>query len=161
MKRFYFIGVVVLSLFFLEIILFDNFIFFKIKPDLLFLSVIFFTVYMGLKEGIFSAIISGILLDAFSLNFGAMNLLAFVICAIAINYFKKYIYQETKLMIFVTMLAACLLNVMLDYCFGFFWKGVYSGAAFLLAVASEIILTAILAVPVFYYLKRCALKFYT
>lgn len=160
MRRVFFISAVILICFFVEVVLASNIHFLKVRPNLLLLATVFFTVYLGLPEGIFSAVFSVILKDALNLNIGAMNLLIFVLCALVINYFKKFIYREAVPMIFVTALVACLINAFLNYFFEFFMKGVYVGGMFFLLAIFEIIFTAILAPAVFFYLKKCALKFY-
>ncbi len=152
-------ALVIFILFCGEVILSENFIFFRHKPDLLLLAIVFFTIYLGLAEGLFSAVTSGMLRDAFSLNPAALNLVVFLICAILINYLKKYIYRETVLTVMLTMISAGLVNGLLDYFMVFFAKGVSLGAVLLSVILPEIILTAILAPVLFFYLKRCALKF--
>lgn len=160
MRRFFFIATAILICFFIEIIISTNLVFLKIRPNLLLLATIFFTVYLGLPEGIFSAAISGILRDALNLNAGAINIFILVICVLAVYYLKKYTYRESTALIFITILAACLINSSLNYFLGFFMKGVYVGVAFLFLAVLEIILTSLLAPSVFSYLKKCALKFY-
>jgi rod shape-determining protein MreD len=159
MKRHIFVVIVILVCVFLEIILSTHFNLFRIKPNLSLLAVVFFTVYLGLAEGLSSAILAGLLKDALSLNQAQMNFLVFLICALVINYFKKYIYRETILMIFVTAICVSLLNGLLDYFWGYFVKGIPLGTAILLVIAPEIFFTVILSPFVFFYLKRCALKF--
>lgn len=160
MKRVYFIAVVILICFFIEVILASNIYFLKVRPDLLLMATVFFTVYLGLPEGIFSAVFSGILKDALNVNMGSMNLLIFVLCALIIYYLKKFVYREEVPMIFVTALVACLINAFLNYFLEFFMKGVFVGGMFFLLVIFEIIFTAVLAPAVFFYLKKCALRFY-
>ncbi len=159
MRRFFFVAAVIFILSCLEIILSTHFILFRFKPNLLFLAVIFFTIYLGLAEGLFSAAIAGILKDAFSLNPFALNLMVFLICVGLVNYFKKYIYRETVLTVMLTVISAGLINGLLDYFVVFFARGITFGSALLSVILPEIILTAALAAPLFFYLKRCALKF--
>lgn len=160
MKRFIFIALVILALLCVEIIFFSNFNFLKVSPNLLFLTVIFFSVYLGLSEGLFAAIFAGLLKDVFSLSAAGMNLWVFVICALLINRVKRYIYRENIFTIFSLTLGAGLVNIFLGYFMMCAIKGIYLGWPFLLVAISEAGLTAILAVPLFFYLKRCALRFY-
>jgi len=160
MRRFLFISAIILICFLVEIILSTNFYFLRIRPNLLLLAVIFFTVYMGLIEGLFSAAIAGLLKDAFNLSFSAMNLLVFTICVLVINYLKKYIYRETFQTIFLTTIVIYFLNIFLDYLIGYSGRVSFLGVSFLFVCLIEIILNGLLAPFVFFYLKRCALKFY-
>ncbi|MDP2940187.1 MAG: rod shape-determining protein MreD [Candidatus Omnitrophota bacterium] len=159
MKRFIFIFVVIIIFLFAQIFLSTQFYFLKSKPDILLLLVIFFTIYFGLIEGIFCAMAAGVLKDAFSLNTIGMNLLIFICLALIIAYLKKLIYRETIFMIFITTLLVNLLSGLLVYFINFFDKGITLEAVLLFVILPEVILTAFLSPPVFFCLKKCALKF--
>lgn len=160
MRRAFFIASVAVICFFIEVILASNIRFLRILPNILLLTTVFFTVYLGLAEGIFSAVFSGALKDALNLNMGAMNLLIFVLCALIVHYLKKFVYREAVPMIFITALVACLINTILNYFLGFFIRGVYVEGMFFLLAILDVVFTAILAPAVFFYLKKCALRFY-
>lgn len=159
MKRLFFVASIILIFLFMEIVFSTHFNFLQIKPDLLLLAVVFFTVYLGLTEGILSAITGGIFKDVFSVNSWGVNLLIFMSCALLISYFKKYIYRETAITIFTTALIVSLLNAILNYFISFSTQGLIFQGQFLWVILPEIILTAIFAPVVFFYLKRCALRF--
>lgn len=65
-----------------------------VKPDLLLVSVIFFTLYLGKGGGIKAAIIGGLFKDITSTAIFGSNAFAFCLCALFLSRFAGHFYRE-------------------------------------------------------------------
>lgn len=92
MKRILTILITSYCCFLAEIALFNNFGAWG-KPELLILVVVFFTLYLGIRYGIVTAVIAGLLRDGMSISPAGTYLFTYLCVAYMITYIRRFIYQ--------------------------------------------------------------------
>lgn len=65
-----------------------------VKPDILLVSVIFFTLFLGKTEGLKAAIFTGLFKDITSVSVLGSNVFAFCLCALILGNFKGHFYKK-------------------------------------------------------------------
>ena len=63
-----------------------------LMPNLSLLLVVFFTLYLGIRYGLFTAVLAGILEDSFGISMFGVNLFSFVVCA-----YLPFFYKEARI----------------------------------------------------------------
>ena len=158
MKRLLAITVLVYLFFLLEFILHN--IFGKwAAPNFLLLLVIFFDLYLGIRYGLWAAIISGFLKDAFSLEPLGTHVLAYTICAYLVIYMKKNFYQPgSKLSRTFVVFVNTVVYVFILTLVNSIDQPVDFKEIFFYVLLPEVIATTVVATFVFRHLKNITLS---
>ncbi len=92
MKQVLTVLAVVYIFFLLELALYNNFGAWG-KPELLILAVVFFTLFLGIRLGIITAIFAGLLREGVGVVPLGMYLLIYLSVAYSITYVRRFLYQ--------------------------------------------------------------------
>lgn len=150
----------VLLFFFIEFLLF-NLAGPDFMPDMLLLLVIFFNLSLGIRYSIFTAILAGILRDAFSAGVFGIHLCAFIVGAYLTTFLKRYIYHRGSqfsllILVFAVTLADIAIHAALRGLTGEMnWADMARRV-----ILPQIFWTLVSAVYTFHFLKRCVLKLF-
>lgn len=93
----------------LQITIFNDFKVFGIKPDLLLILTIFFSLYGGAIFGLSAGISAGFLKDVFSVSSLGINTFSFAIIGISFAVFKNRLFRESIFTQFILIITSCLL----------------------------------------------------
>jgi rod shape-determining protein MreD len=159
MRNLIIITALVFICFFIEYFLF-NVVGAWLTPNLLLLLVIFFNLYLGVRYGIYTAALAGLIKDSFMISAFGVHLVSFVACCYFLAILQKYFYSRgsrfSRLFIIFTV---CSLNILMQFIiqnafaeFNFFevLKYIYF---------PEMVLTLLVSSYVFDKTKQCVLKF--
>ena len=130
-------------------------------PDLLLLSVIFFTFFFGIRYGVSAAVLAGVMKDSFNIGFFGFHILGFVVCALVTVSLRKIIYYSHSWhnrMFFV--LIICLINFFIQMILTamFDQPAILESLKFIFIPGA---LSTVLISSIFFkQLKKCALKFF-
>ena len=91
MRQISFIVVFVFLAFFVEYFVFLN-IAPWLRPNLILLVTMFFTLSLGIRYGLLTAVLGGLLRDSFGLGFLGVNIFTLMFCAYATTLLRKHIY---------------------------------------------------------------------
>src|SRR5262245_23603085 len=80
MRRIIFITVLVFLFFMLQFLLF-NLVGWWLRPQLLILLIIFFDLYLGVRYGLYTAVLAGLIMDSFAASVFGLNLVSFILDA--------------------------------------------------------------------------------
>ncbi len=159
MKRISFIILAVYLIYITEFILF-NVLGKWFKPNLLLILVVFSTLGWGIRYGLLTGIISGLIKDSFSTCLMGTHLLAFVMAAYSSVLIRKYLYasgsytSRISLIVFVYssyFIITFLANLMID--------PISIKQAFIYIFLPEVIITSLIINWFIYQIKRCVLRF--
>ena len=130
-------------------------------PNLSLILIMFINLSLGIRYGLFAAIISGVIKDSLGIGFFGSHTLSFVVCAFLAVYLQKYIYQRGSGLSRLILLGAM---VGTDFLIQFFLN-LMSGEVFIadalrFIFVPEILATLLLADFSFAGLKKCVLKFF-
>lgn len=129
-------------------------------PNFLLLVVIFFTLSLGIRYGIFTGILAGLLKDSFSIGYFGLNIFSFIFCAYMTVILRRAIYYHTNIglgrlaLTFIILLWNGVINISLRFIF----SNIHLGEAFEFILFPEIASTLIVSVFVYDQLKACVLK---
>jgi rod shape-determining protein MreD len=159
MRNIIIITVLVFVLFFIEYFLFNLFGSW-LTPDLLLLLIVFVNYYLGVRYGVYTALVAGLIKDSFMINVFGVHLISFIACSYFMAFLQKYIYSRgSRSSRFIIIFMVCTLNVLVQFIvqnafisFNFFdvFKYIY---------IPEIFLTLLVSSYVFDKIKQCVLKF--
>jgi rod shape-determining protein MreD len=130
-------------------------------PNLLILAVIFFDLTLGIRYGLFTAFLSGLMHDVFSIGLFGTQIFIFICCAYLATVLRKSFYQagsqSSRLQIvFLVSTAYVFISYLLNLRHGM----IVAPFDVLLRVwLPEVVLTLVLASTIFNYLRQCALRF--
>ena len=156
------LGIIFLTFLFflLEAFLFYSFGYF-FRPNLLLLLVMFSNFYFGIRYGLLSAVLAGILKDSIGTHPFGINLFAFVLCAYIAVYLKKYFFHLSAASFRLLLIFFMLLIYNIVYfLFGFMFLSLKINEMFSPIFLSELVSTLIITHFVLDQLKKCALKLF-
>ena len=159
MRNLIIITVLVFVFFFIEYFLF-NVVGTWAVPDLLLLLIIFFNFYLGIRYGIYAAVLAGLIKDSFMIGVFGIHLVSFVVCSYFIAFLQKYVYARgSTLSRFIVIFAACTLNILLQFILQSAFVPVNFFEVFRYIYLPEVFLTLLISPYVFDKTKQCVLKF--
>lgn len=159
MRKINIITVIVFVFFLVEFVL-GNFLGRWFRPNLLILLIIFIDLHLGVRYGIFVAVLAGLLKDSIGAGFFGMNIFSFVLCVYVTTLVRRYIFYDVEfgflriLMAFLMSAVNLLIIYVLNSLFGF----IDFTQAVLYVMLPEVLATTIISSLIFTGLKRCVLK---
>lgn len=105
MRKLFIVPFCVLVLFFIEFFIaniFDP----KLTPHFLLILVIFFELIWGIRYGLYTAVLAGMLKDSFAINIFGVNIVSFIFCAYMTTVLKKHIYQRGSPLLRIVLVSA-------------------------------------------------------
>ncbi len=160
MRRILMVIFLVLLFFSAELLLFHVFGYF-FKPNLLLLLVMFFNFYFGIRYGLLSALLAGVLKDSFSTHLFGMHCFAFILCAYAAVILKKYFFHMSIFSFRLLLLFATVVIYNLSFFFIYSrFVPLSAGEMLRFILIPELISTLIITPFILDQLKRCALKLF-
>jgi len=129
-------------------------------PNLLILLVIFVDLHLGVRFGLFVAILAGILNDSFGNGIFGANIFAFVLCVYVTTLLRRYFFYDMEFG-FLRILMACLmsfLNVFVVYLIFSLNRTFDFAQVLAFIVLPQVLSTTLVATVIFRILKRCVLK---
>ena len=100
------IYITIVLIFFAELIIFQNFRFFNVKPDLLLIAVLFFGFNFGTMRGLEAGALAGILKDMFSIGCFGVNMFTYVFIGLISGLLKNKLAKENFLSEFFLAISA-------------------------------------------------------
>ncbi|MEW6171006.1 MAG: rod shape-determining protein MreD [Candidatus Omnitrophota bacterium] len=140
---------IILSCQIIEATILGNFRFFAVLPNLSLLIILYFSLFLDLKEALILNAITGLIKDSLSGTIFGLNLFLFIIYTLTIWFLRKQLYKEDFSIQVVIVCITAFINAII---FASLYK------LFITVVILETLYTAILMLPVFKILRKCALK---
>lgn len=131
-------------------------------PNLELLLVMFFNLYFGIRYGLLTAVMAGVLKDSFSPGAMGINVCSFVIAAYMTTILKQYIYHMgSRLSRYILIFIIITINVIVHYYLYKVLVGpLYPGQVFQFVFLPEVIVTLLVAPVLFEQLKKCVSRFF-
>jgi len=129
-------------------------------PNLLILLVIFVDLHLGVRFGLFVAVLSGILKDSFGAEALGVNLSAFIFCVYITTLLRRYFFYDMEfgfLRILMAFLMS-LLNVLVVYLLISLYRRFVFLEVISFIIVPQVVATTLVAAICFRILKRCVLK---
>ncbi|HLF17442.1 MAG TPA: rod shape-determining protein MreD [Candidatus Omnitrophota bacterium] len=160
MKRLIVITLLVFVFFLLEFFIF-NLIGGWLTPSLLILLIIFFNLYLGIRYGLYTAILAGVLKDSFSSTFFGLNIVTFIVCAYLTTVLRKYIYYRgSRLSRLLLVFLICLVDFICRLVLHAILGSLDAAGAFKFVLFSGVVTTLLATTYTFQQLKRCVSKLF-
>ena len=159
MRKIFFIITSAGVLFLIEFILF-NLVGRWFKPNLLLLLVVFIDLFWGIRYGIVTAIVAGLLKDSFGLNVFGLHMLAFLSAAYLTIVLRRYLYLSGSRTSYLLMILCVSLGYFcVEYILHWMFRPLHVMETFGLILIPQLLTTLVVTMDVFRQLKKCALKF--
>jgi len=160
MRRIIVITALTLLFFCIEFVIFNVFTS-AFKPNLLILLIVFFDLYLGIRYGLYTAILAGILTDSFSTNVFGLNIVVFILCAYMTSILRKYIYFRGSRM---SRLLLVFLIILIDFTARLILHAIAGhydiASAFTYALLPALFVTLLITTYTFQQLRLCASKLF-
>ena len=155
------IGLIAIIAFIFFLIEFSLFNFFGswLRPNLMILLIIFFTLYTGIRYGLVAAILGGLLRDSFGIGIFGLHMFSFTVCAYLTVIIKKYLYQvETGFLRTYLAFIITILNILIIYGMLSMISPVNFYQMVVRIMIPETLATTLISIFVFNKLNQCVLK---
>lgn len=131
-------------------------------PDLELLLVMFFNMYFGIRYGLLTAVLAGVLRDSFSTGILGINICSFIVAAYMTTILKQYIYHMgSRLSRYILILVIIAINAVVHYHLYRILVGpLYPGQVFRFVFLPQAVLTLLVAPFVFGQFKRCVSRLF-
>ncbi len=131
-------------------------------PDLELLLVMFFNLYFGIRYGLLTAVLAGVLRDSFSTGILGINVCSFIVVAYMTTILKQYIYHMgSRLSRYILIFIIIAINAVVHYHLYKILVGpLYPGQVFRFVFLPQVLLTLLVAPFVFEQLKKCASRLF-
>ena len=131
-----------------------------LRPNLLILLIIFIDLHLGVRYGIFVALLAGLLKDSFSAGPLGMHTVSLILCVYIITLIRRFIFYDVEFGFLRILMAfvMSLLNVIIYYCLYAMLFTVDFAQMVVFVLLPEVLATTAMAALVFRELKRCVLK---
>lgn len=116
------------------------------KPNLSVILIVFVDLVWGIRYGLFSALVSGIIKDSFSPNLFGFNIFSFTICAFLVTFIKKNIFHfgsgasRTQLVMMMTVI-----NAVIHYFINVTFSSASVNQLLIMVMLPEIVTTTLIA----------------
>lgn len=158
MVRIGWISLFVIGFFLIEFLLF-NFLGAFWTPDLLLLLTIFFNLYAGIRYGIVTALLAGLIKDSFSITPFGLHTFSFLLCAYMTTFLKQYIYHMgSSFSRLILVGIICLMNILIHGILYLMGSSMDFGPAIKALMMPQLLLTLFIADSVFTQFKKCVLR---
>lgn len=160
MRRLIVITVLTFLFFLIEFILF-NLIGNWARPQLLILLVIFFNLYLGIRYGLYAAILAGLITDSFSTSVFGLNIVAFIICAYMTTLLRKYVYYRgSRMSRLILVFCICLIDFFVRVVLNAMLGQVDVYGAITVVLPPALIMTLLCTSYTFQQLRLCVSKLF-
>ena len=130
-----------------------------LTPNLLLLLSIFFNLSFGIRYGLLSAVVAGVLMDSFSLSPFGTHIFLFAFCAFMTVILKNYLYHMgSGISRSILVLLVCLVYVSSSLLFLLMSRPVDIAQILKVTFIPDVLLTVLLSNSLFIYFKKCVLK---
>ena len=130
-----------------------------LTPNLLLLISIFFNLYFGIRYGLFSALLAGLLMDSFSISPFGTHLFLFISCTFMTVVLKQYLYHMgSSVSRSILVLLVCLMYIFSYLLLSLMNRTIDFPQIMKVVLIPDIVLTTLISNYLFIYLKRCASK---
>lgn len=128
-----------------------------IVPNLLLLLVMFFDLYFGIRYGLFTAVLAGVVKDSFGTNMLGMHVTSLIICAYMTTILKRYIYHMgSRVSRYILIFLIAVIHVVAYCClYQTFGGNILFWDVLRFVLIPEVVMTLLAAPVVFRELKRC------
>jgi len=158
MKKIFWILTGCIFLFLVETIIYNVFGHW-LKPNLLILFIAFVNLYFGVRQGLFAAVVAGLLKDSFAVGIFGAHVFAFTLSSYLVILIKKYFFHMEALALKLSLaFTLSLLNVLILYLIQVLFTEVNFKDALWVIAVPEVILTTAVGPYCFESFKKCALK---
>jgi len=145
--------------FFLMEFFISNFIGEWVKPHLLLILVVFFTLYSGIRFGLLTAVLAGIIKDSFGLNVFGLNIVSYVVCAYMTVIFRRYVYFKGSQMSRMALIfIVCVIDFGCRLSMNLMLGQMVDGGVLAIIFVGGVLTTGMAATHTFQRLKLCVLK---
>ena len=161
MRRVIVITFFVIAAFVAEFLLFNS-VGWWLAPNLSLLLLIFFNLYFGIRYGLLTALLAGLVRDSFSTNVFGLSLCSLVVSAYMTTILKQYIYHMgSRLSRYILIFVILIINVAAYYSLYRIFEGVIpSSEVFRFIFMPQLVLTMAAAPFVFSQMKKCVSKLF-
>lgn len=131
-----------------------------LKPDLLLILVVFFSLYLGIRHGLITAFIAGFIRDSFSIQIFGLAIVSLLFCSYMTIFIKRYLNyigsgsSRTMIVFWVSIVNVGIYFLLSSIFYDFSFRQVVLELWF-----PEIILTTLVAGYTFQVLLRCVKRF--
>lgn len=131
-------------------------------PDLELLLVMFFNMYFGIRYGLLTAVLAGVLRDSFSTGILGIHVCSFIVAAYMTTLLKQYIYHMgSRLSRYILILVIIAINAVVHYHLYKILVGpLYPGQVFRFVFLPQAALTLLAAPFVFGQFKKCVSRLF-
>ncbi|MFA6378439.1 MAG: rod shape-determining protein MreD [Candidatus Omnitrophota bacterium] len=145
-------------LFFLEIII-SNVFGHWLKPNLLILFIVFVNLYFGVRQGLFAAVVAGLLKDSFAVGIFGAHIFAFILSSYLVILIKRYVFHIEALALKLALaFTLSLLNVLILYFIQVLFTEVNFKDVLWVVAIPEVTMTTIVGPYCLESFKKCALR---
>jgi rod shape-determining protein MreD len=127
------------------------------KPHLMILLIIFFDLYLGIRYGLYAAVLAGLLADSYSTGIFGLNIVVYILCAYMTSILRKYIYYRGSRL---SRLLLVLLISLIEFAARVVLHAIAGQLDFLGAVTTAYLpalcVTLLITTSVFQQLRLCA-----
>ena len=159
MRKIFLITAITFIFFLIEFV-FSNFFGCWLKPNFLILLIIFVDLHLGIRYGLFVAILAGLLKDSFGIGVFGVNIFSFVLCVYVTTLARRYFFYDVEFG-FLRILMAFLmsfLNIVVSYILNSMFSRIDFYQMLIFVMLPEVLATTLVASSIFKGLKRCVLK---
>ncbi len=129
-------------------------------PNLLLLLVLFFTLIKGIRIGILTAFISGMVVDSFHMDLFGLNIFSFLICGYLTVLVKRYVYHDGAFSVTFMAFLMSIANIFIQFVVISLFRPLNFYQTVVNILVPETIATTVVAVITFSLLRQCVLRFY-
>ncbi|MBI5415725.1 MAG: rod shape-determining protein MreD [Candidatus Omnitrophica bacterium] len=131
-------------------------------PNLSILLVVFFNLYFGIRYGLFTAVVAGVLHESFSPDVFGIYVCSFVFCSYMTTVLKQYVYHMgSRLSRYILILIVVTMNVAAHYVlYSARVGGIEPGNVVKFVFFPEVITTMFAAPFLFTELKKCVSRLF-
>jgi rod shape-determining protein MreD len=155
MRRIIAITFLIVIFFLLEYLSF-NLIGWWFNPQLLILLIIFFSLYLGIRHGLYAAILAGVISDSFASSVFGLNIVSFIVDAYMATFLRKYIYYRgSHLSRLILVFSICLIDFLCRFILHAMLGTFDVVGAFKFTFLPSVLVTLLLTTYVFRKLHQC------
>jgi rod shape-determining protein MreD len=131
------------------------------KPQLLILLVIFFNLYLGIRYGLYAAVLAGVITDSFTTNVFGLNVVAFIICAYMTTLLRKYIYYRgSRMSRLILVFFICLVDFTVRLILHAMLGVIDVAGAIVVILLPALAMTLLCTSTVFHQLRLCVSRLF-
>ncbi|MFZ5800683.1 MAG: rod shape-determining protein MreD [Candidatus Omnitrophota bacterium] len=159
MRRYFFFIICILATLFLQLLFSSQINPLQVRPDFFLAAVIFLSFYCRFYESLFIALLAGSLQDSFSAGIFGASALAYTVCVILLDVYKRYIYREDLYLKEILVVALSLVAGWVNFFLYLSRLPLPWVTAVFRVILPQSLYTALVAPGLFWIMRKCALKY--